>query len=61
MRICFLFISLILMSSTIYAQKDSTKVTSFEFGGFIKASALNTLYNNGDPSDGNIINKFKEF
>ncbi len=56
MRIRFLLISLLLSSVTIYGQNDSLKITSFKFGGFIKTSALNTLYNNGDLSDGNILN-----
>lgn len=57
-RICLVIVFLIFYSATIYGQNDSAKVTSFNFGGFIKTSYLITQYNNGDVQDGGLLNDF---
>ena len=58
-KLCILvLITAMLAGLKSYSQDDDVKKTSFNFGGYIKADFLNTLYTNGDVGERSPLRDF---
>ncbi|WP_075604046.1 DcaP family trimeric outer membrane transporter [Saccharicrinis aurantiacus] len=54
----YLFTSFFLLSNILLCAQDVEKVTSFNFGGYIKADFINTWYQNGDVGERSPLRDF---